>query len=164
MTTDSAAPPPKSLPQLAGELLPGSSGAAAAELARVEARLGCPLHDDHRQLLTLANGGAPKRACYRHDGVSIFLQYIWGIEAPSGPSEEELEGLESRLLIWSAPAGPRQLVPVARGGQDDELSISLVDGSVHYLESSDPYREPFEQSRLLEDSLAALLGKLDEQF
>jgi hypothetical protein len=154
----------KPLAALVRELLPSSSPASPAELARVEERLGSRLHSQHRALLGIANGGAPKRACYRSGGTSIYLQYIWGIEAPRGPGEEDLEGLEMRIRSWKAPAGPEQLVPIARGGKDDQIAISLKDGSIHYLKETDEAREPAEVARRIEPSLTDFLRKLKEEF
>jgi hypothetical protein len=166
-SVDRKAPVPgssKPLTALVQELLPSSSPALPGELARVEERLGSRLQSQHRALLGIANGGAPRRACYRNGGNSIYLQYIWGIEAPSGPGEEDLEGLERRIRNWKAPAGPEQLVPIARGGKDDQIAISLKDGSIHYLKETDEFRAPAELARRIEPSLTDFLRKLKDEF
>jgi hypothetical protein len=114
-------------------LFSSAKGASEADILRMEENLGAALPPQYRQLLAHANGGAPKLACYEHSGLTIYLQYMFGIELPK---DGEPQGLDSQMKRTGAPLTSKRLIPIARGGGADIVFVSLNNGEIHYREAS----------------------------
>lgn len=142
-------------PAFVHELLPIGEGAGEDRLAHLENRLGQALPRQYRELLSLANGGAPEFSCWEGNGVSIYVQYIWGI---TEPDEYGDTGVCKELTLTGSPSGWRKLVPIARGGQSDAVFLSLRDGSIWYREF--PEAAPLAVAPTLGD----FLGRLRDDF
>ena len=121
------------------EILPDSTGATDEEIVRVEKRIKSELPRHYRQFLSLANGGAPEFDCYEKDDIAVYCQYIYGIEDPDEFGEA---GLEKELSKQEAPISKKhRFIPIIYGGgHDDDVMLSLADGSIHVCDIDDGYK------------------------